>query len=224
MNADRYASTGQGFLGYNTFAYCINNPVVLCDPDGTVAAAVEAFFEALLCGAVSLLDGPLPILDIAVSIVVISEVSKVGSDYIFDTAAQDRSLVAANKPAVAAPIAQSAAQVNVAERQQKAYSYWAAYLVNGEVVIGRGLTFGEACARVASLGDVMCKNYAAAMAIVVNNRYRNFVGPERHRVKSKGKGTAAKWGYWHFHANANHGSKRSPKIGVHVWYFGGKYG
>ena len=70
----------------------------------------------------------------------------------------------------------------------------------------------------------MCKNYAAAMAIVVNNRYRNFVGPERHRVKSKGKGTAAKWGYWHFHANANHGSKRSLKIGVHVWYFGGKYG
>ena len=34
LNADSYASTGQGFLGYNMFAYCGNKPVMCEDPSG----------------------------------------------------------------------------------------------------------------------------------------------------------------------------------------------
>ena len=34
INADGYTSTGQGFLGYNMFAYCNNSPVVLRDSIG----------------------------------------------------------------------------------------------------------------------------------------------------------------------------------------------
>ena len=34
INADKYASTGQGFLGCNMFAYCNNNPVMQADPSG----------------------------------------------------------------------------------------------------------------------------------------------------------------------------------------------
>ena len=34
INADSYASTGQGFLGYNMFAYCGNNPIKCSDPGG----------------------------------------------------------------------------------------------------------------------------------------------------------------------------------------------
>lgn len=34
INADRYASTGDGLLGYNMFAYCSNNPVNYSDPSG----------------------------------------------------------------------------------------------------------------------------------------------------------------------------------------------
>ena len=34
INADSYASTGQGFLGYNMFAYCNNNPVNSEDQNG----------------------------------------------------------------------------------------------------------------------------------------------------------------------------------------------
>ena len=34
INADSYTSTGQGFLGYNMFAYCNNNPVICCDQSG----------------------------------------------------------------------------------------------------------------------------------------------------------------------------------------------
>ena len=34
INADALTSTGQGVLGNNMFAYCLNNPIVFCDPDG----------------------------------------------------------------------------------------------------------------------------------------------------------------------------------------------
>lgn len=34
INADSYASTGQGLIGYNAFAYCLNNPVNYHDDDG----------------------------------------------------------------------------------------------------------------------------------------------------------------------------------------------
>jgi len=35
INADNYPSTGQGILGNNMFAYCLNNPVNQLDPIGT---------------------------------------------------------------------------------------------------------------------------------------------------------------------------------------------
>ncbi len=35
INADVFASTGQGFIGTNMFAYCLNNPVNLIDPSGS---------------------------------------------------------------------------------------------------------------------------------------------------------------------------------------------
>ncbi len=34
INYDGYASTGQGLMGYNMFAYCNNNPVIYADPTG----------------------------------------------------------------------------------------------------------------------------------------------------------------------------------------------
>jgi len=37
INADAFASTGQGFVGYNMFSYCINNPTNYYDPNGASA-------------------------------------------------------------------------------------------------------------------------------------------------------------------------------------------
>ena len=34
INVDSYASTGQGILSNNMFAYCGNNPIIHCDPSG----------------------------------------------------------------------------------------------------------------------------------------------------------------------------------------------
>ena len=47
INADSYASTGQGFVGTNMFAYCNNNPAVYADPAG--AAADPRFNTTAIC-------------------------------------------------------------------------------------------------------------------------------------------------------------------------------
>ena len=37
VNADRYASTGYGIMGYNSFSYCNNNPIIHEDSEGDLA-------------------------------------------------------------------------------------------------------------------------------------------------------------------------------------------
>ena len=44
INADGYTSTGQGLLGNNMFAYCLNNPVLLYDPSGAVPRISSQFY------------------------------------------------------------------------------------------------------------------------------------------------------------------------------------
>ena len=51
INADAYASTGQGFIGYNAFAYCLNNPVALIDYNGSLAT------EAIAGGIIGAITG-----------------------------------------------------------------------------------------------------------------------------------------------------------------------
>ena len=43
LNADAYTSTGQGLLGNNMFAYCVNNPVCFYDPSGDSASVLLLF-------------------------------------------------------------------------------------------------------------------------------------------------------------------------------------
>ena len=59
INADSYASTGQGFIGTNMFAYCNNSPILFVDHDGNDAEAVGWWASTMwwLCAA----DGPLPV-------------------------------------------------------------------------------------------------------------------------------------------------------------------
>ena len=53
INADQFASTGQGFLGYNMFAYCNNNPVCNCDPSGNLFFTALGAVTGFISGAVT---------------------------------------------------------------------------------------------------------------------------------------------------------------------------
>ena len=62
INPDKYIFAGQGFVGYNMFAYCLNNPVANIDKYGTDATVFQVWTSTMwwLCGA----DTVLPIGDI----------------------------------------------------------------------------------------------------------------------------------------------------------------
>ena len=80
LNADSLASTGQGFVGTDMFAYCGNNPTSRIDPTGQSFADIWEFIEDAIseigsafkeltpvftsCGGFAAADGPLPIGDI----------------------------------------------------------------------------------------------------------------------------------------------------------------
>lgn len=51
VNADVYSSTGQGIIGHNMFAYCLNSPPSSVDSLGSVT--VSAFLGAVVGGAVA---------------------------------------------------------------------------------------------------------------------------------------------------------------------------
>lgn len=50
INADSYASTGVGYLGYNAFAYCNNNPVNHVDTNGQL---LDTIFDIVSIGLAS---------------------------------------------------------------------------------------------------------------------------------------------------------------------------
>ena len=47
INADSYSSTGQGLIGHNMFAYCLNNPVDMSDYFGDWPEWVETTFKVV---------------------------------------------------------------------------------------------------------------------------------------------------------------------------------
>ena len=49
INADSYASTGQGFVGTNMFAYCNNSPVFLVDSYGNMAGKSHLVYGEISC-------------------------------------------------------------------------------------------------------------------------------------------------------------------------------
>lgn len=63
INADVYACTGQSVLGYNMFAYCLNNPVNFIDTSGERAQALAKIWVQSM-GWLVLADGPIPLGDI----------------------------------------------------------------------------------------------------------------------------------------------------------------
>ena len=53
INADSYASTGQGVLGCNMFAYCANNPINCIDSSGQAEMFLAEYIISQLCAALA---------------------------------------------------------------------------------------------------------------------------------------------------------------------------
>ena len=51
INADGYISSGQGVVGNNMFAYCLNNPVNMKDPTGEIAITTLILIGSAIFGA-----------------------------------------------------------------------------------------------------------------------------------------------------------------------------
>ena len=64
ISADVYLSTGQGVLGHNAYAYCLNNPVNGIDPSGSRAiTGRDVFIDPLVDGGGGAVVIPLPGID-----------------------------------------------------------------------------------------------------------------------------------------------------------------
>nr|MCR5664001.1 RHS repeat-associated core domain-containing protein [Oscillospiraceae bacterium] len=53
INSDSFASTGQSFVGYNMFVYCLNNPINARDDSGTLANWIVGGFIGGIIGGIS---------------------------------------------------------------------------------------------------------------------------------------------------------------------------
>ena len=72
INVDSYASTGQGFIGTNMFAYCHNSPVAFYDTEGNMAT--EATIAATnWWNPIGWIAGGILVVEVVVAAVVISE-------------------------------------------------------------------------------------------------------------------------------------------------------
>ena len=88
------------------------------------------------------------------------------------------------------------------EMEKAGYQYWEAYLVKGVVLVGRGISFWEACIRVSCGFSVMCANQDAARWILVVNHYWGAIGPETHGDEGF---------FMHYHPHR--------RTHTHIWYY-----
>jgi len=190
LNADAYTSTGQGLLGNNMFAYCLNNPIDSRDLTGFFADdAIDSIvgwkrkqYEG---------GGPVP-LGVGGGIIFgLGAIFEFGSDLL--------------SAIFVSPAKSEIFEQEEAVKEEVSYQYWEARRVNNDVIVGRELTLEEACIRVSMGFDLMCANEEAAVVILLLNRYFNPVGPEKH-------GRPGQDGYyWHYHPNRN--------SHIHIWYY-----
>ena len=192
LNADAYISTGQGKLGSNMFAYCNNNPVIMYDPSGysfeeSVGGSKRLVETIMYAGYAA--GGGAAILLIPQ---IVDGLNKAIPSIVHKVTYLAEELTSAVEHAYK----------RLQKRAEDNYQYWEAYLINGIVCIGRGLTLLEASLRVSCGFSIMCANEGAARWILIVNGYWGAVGPEIH-------GDAGF--FWHYHPHRH--------THTHIWYY-----
>ena len=209
INADCYASTGQGFIGTNAFSYCGNAPSSRTDGYGFawtdllefVDTAIQEVGNALnsaaydfqRCAEIAQSDGPLPILDIAAAVAALA----IAGAAVIDGVSQALEITTQKKKAKDIPLDRAA----VSAFDDNNYSYWAAEIHNNVVIATIPLTYSEAQMWVSEGRNLLCRDRSAAIAIV--KFWPSSFWDGRHGCATSGYLN-------HYHLSTAHGN--------HVWY------
>ena len=124
ISADGYASTGQGLLGYNMYAYCGNNPVNRLDVTG------DSWMPLAIGIAIS--DGPLPFYDFL--LLGVGIVSLVIGVIKYKTTQKDKNL---DVPKI------EENSTTISEQNQSATYYHSTTLKNAALIIATGIMIGS---------------------------------------------------------------------------------
>ena len=211
INADGLVSTGQGILGNNMFAYCLNNPVNYEDSDGEMAAAAGALAWGVAAGGANawnpagwIILGATAIAAIGILVIPWDSVGQSISN------GWNKVKSSARSASISRSISKAVSKAKTKIRNEKRrYDYWIAAYV--EYDDGRGayipttpLSYTRAISYVRGGGSVFADSR--------NNAYK--------LAKAVGGGTPARdpahggLGYWrHYHA-----TRGDRRIGGHVFY------
>jgi len=199
LNADGTIGANQDIHAYNLFAYCSNNPANFCDPTGeSLLTAIGAALGAIAPYV------PWILAFTAVAIVGIGLLTIVNAPTINDgiTTGIENAVETVND---AIDNAKERSRERTAEKtreKNKNTSYWSAEIIDGIVTPIQPMSYSEARLWVAMGNNLLCKDRAAAIAIV--KFYPSAEWDPAHRDEANYLN--------HYHLNGAHGN--------HIWYYG----
>ena len=209
INADGFASNGQGFVGTNMFAYCLNNPVIYADSTGTIS---ELVIYPLLAALTPIVYTAAVAITAVVVVVAVVCLVYTAADYVNEYSQHNT----ANIGTTAIPSANTTTDNSLEKSQDKTREkikksdprihYWVALYTDyggnrGTYIPTQPLQYFQAVAYVKSGGSVFADSrhnaYKLAIAVGQGNPYvkKEIHGAEYDNI-----------GYWdHYHAGGHKG-------------------
>lgn len=207
VNADDYISTGTGFIGFNMYAYCNNNPVMYVDSSGYMAAEAILGWWTSTVGAVAVVE-PTIIGEVAL-IVGTAVLTTVVAVEAAKANAKEKAKAKEKKAVIPAP----------PNKSQDAVYYGARVLAGQITYLTEAMTLNEAVSWTYTSSATMGKN--TPWGVYTKNRSDAEIlglvimvadglsGDLIEELNGKGQ-------YWHFHL-PNRLYNRKHK-NFHIWY------
>ena len=218
INADSYASTGQGFIGTNMFAYCLNNPVNFIDFSGFAVGEIVAAITGICIETV---------IEVICYIVIIYFVAIIVTE-IVETISSTNESESKSKPKTNTRVL-----ADVKTKKQNGKHYVLAYVnEQGELIrVGPKMTFTEA---LSALGITGATNDISRRYIYDKGRSSDAQRQLEHMgtgawgiyadSQSAAKALAVVFGCDNppeYHGDGMYGHYHDSKHTFHIWY-GGK--
>ena len=198
ISADSYVSTGQGFIGCNMFAYCLNNPACRVEVDGYFSVTaledrLDVFhfnrFDAMGGGAGTGTLSPI-------------NGNNLGRKALGGLFATTAALLFAKT------VTEIDAEIRTKVKETSDDRYWEAYRINNIVNIGAPISYDEAVKRVKSGKSVFAVTKMEAMLVAY------VAGGYIKPMKADIHGDGGVGYYYHYHIH-KHGNE------AHIWYLYG---